>query len=249
MTDTTIVITMAGRGSRFYDAGYTVPKYAIEAHSHSLFYWSMKSLQHFIGPATRCVFVCLKENDSSAFVLEQCKALCIDDAHIVEIDELTDGQATSAYVARHLWQSDAPLLVYNIDTYVRPQALKPDDIKSESDAWIPCFQVPGDHWSFAKLDDSGWVCDVAEKTRISNYASIGLYWFAKAQGYVDAYERFFADSANLVKGERYIAPMYADYLQQGLKVSISDINPSDVHVLGTPTELDQFLQTPLSVIE
>jgi hypothetical protein len=35
-----IVITMAGRGSRFTAAGYTMPKYEIMAHGASLFDWS-----------------------------------------------------------------------------------------------------------------------------------------------------------------------------------------------------------------
>ena len=33
----TIVITMAGLGSRFRKAGYTVPKYQIEVNGHTLF--------------------------------------------------------------------------------------------------------------------------------------------------------------------------------------------------------------------
>ena len=33
----TIVITMAGLGSRFRKAGYQVPKYMIEAHEKTLF--------------------------------------------------------------------------------------------------------------------------------------------------------------------------------------------------------------------
>ena len=43
----TIVITMAGLGSRFRKAGYNVPKYMIEAHGKTLFEWSMESLKGF----------------------------------------------------------------------------------------------------------------------------------------------------------------------------------------------------------
>jgi choline kinase len=145
----TIVITMAGRGSRFYQAGYTVPKYEIEVHGHSLFYWSMLSLKHFIAPDSRLVFVCLAENNSAAYVRAQCAALGIADVQIHELAELTDGQATSAYVSRQLWRPQAPLLIYNIDTYVEPDALRPQDIPAGADGWIPCFQVPGEHWSFS----------------------------------------------------------------------------------------------------
>jgi dTDP-glucose pyrophosphorylase len=236
-----IVITMAGRGSRFTAAGYTMPKYEIMAHGASLFDWSMRSLRHFLTEDSRVIFVCLRENDSGPYVRTRCAALGIADIHIVELDELTDGQATSAYLSRALWLADAPLLVYNIDTYVAPQALQPAQIREGSDGWVPCFQVPGEHWSFVRLGADGWAVDLAEKQRISEYASIGLYWFADGAGYADAYERFFADPANLVRGERYIAPLYRQLLRDGGRISISDLAPHSVHVLGTPAELELFL--------
>ncbi|WP_218068005.1 glycosyltransferase family 2 protein [Candidatus Thiosymbion oneisti] len=237
-----IVITMAGRGSRFYEAGYKVPKYEIMAHGRSLFDWSILSLTNFMTDDCRVIFVCLAENDSADYVSERCKALNLNDFHVLELDEITDGQATSAYVSRELWRQDDPLLIYNIDTFVNPVALKPTDIKPGSDGWVPCFQVPGDHWSFVRLGDDGWAVELAEKQRISGYASIGLYWFAHAGRYAETYDRFFADEGNLVRGERYIAPLYRQLIKDGGKISISDLKFDDVYVLGTPAELDQFLK-------
>ena len=235
---------MAGRGSRFYEAGYKVPKYQITAHGRSLFDWSMLSLKNFLTEKTRVIFICLDEKKPSDFVLRRTKALGLTDVHIVEISEVTDGQATTAYLSQELWNPEWPLLIYNIDTYVKPHALKPSYIRPGSDGWVPCFQVPGEHWSFVKLGDDGWAVDLAEKQRISDYASIGLYWFSRAGRYVDLYDRFFSDRENLVRGEKYIAPLYRQLLAQGGKVSITDLHPTDVHVLGTPAELERFLALP-----
>jgi dTDP-glucose pyrophosphorylase len=236
-----IVITMAGRGSRFYEAGYTVPKYEIMAHDRSLFDWSMLSLKNFLNAESRVIFVCLKENNSAEYVRQRSEALGLADVRLLELDRVTDGQATSAYVSRELWHPDGSLLVYNIDTYVDPRALKPEHIRAGSDGWVPCFQVPGEHWSFVALGGDGWAVDLAEKQKISDFASIGLYWFADAAGYVHAYNRFFSDEKNLVRGERYIAPLYRQMIAEGRKISISDLSVSDVHVLGTPAELGRFL--------
>lgn len=240
-----VVLTMAGRGSRFYDAGYKVPKYEIMAHGRSLFEWSMLSLENFLTSDARCIFVCLKDNHSSDFVLRQTKSLGLTDVRIIELKAITDGQATSAYLSRELWNPDWPLLIYNIDTYVKPQALKPDEIRPGSDGWVPCFQVPGEHWSFVKLGDDGWAVDLAEKQRISNHASIGLYWFKRAGRYIELYDKFFSDPQNLVAGEKYIAPLYRQLLAEGGYVSLKDLSVSDVHVLGTPSELNQFLGLPV----
>jgi hypothetical protein len=176
---------MAGRVSRFYVAGYDVPKYEIMAHGKSLFEWSMLSLQNFLTVDTRVVFVCFEENKSSDFVLRQTKVLGLTDVYIRELKEIADGHATSAYLSRDHWNPDWPLLKYKIDTYVKPKVLQPQLIRSGSDGWVPCFQIPGEHWSFVKLGDDDWATDVAEKQRISDYASIRLYWFSRAGRYVE----------------------------------------------------------------
>ena len=47
MKKMTVIITMAGLGSRFYKAGYDCPKYMIEARGKTLFEWSMDSLSGY----------------------------------------------------------------------------------------------------------------------------------------------------------------------------------------------------------
>lgn len=242
---TTLVITMAGRGSRFQQAGFTQPKYEIVVHGRSLFYWSLHSLHNFIDAHTQVIFVCLAEHHAGPYIAAQCAQLGITHYQVLEIDQVTDGQATTAYLTRELWDDpEAALLVYNIDTFVEPQALHPQQIRAGADGWIPCFQVPGSHWSFVQLGADGWACAVAEKQRISDYASIGLYWFARASSFVDAYQRHFADPANLVAGERYIAPLYRQLIENGAKIAIADLAPSMVHALGTPAEVAAFAQHP-----
>lgn len=237
-----VVITMAGRGSRFLQAGYKVPKYEIVVSGKSLFDWSLLSLKNFINLDTRVIFVCLEANQSSTYVEQRCKTLGIRDVRIVELAQLTDGQATSAYMSRDHWLPESPILIYNIDTFVSPTELTPDQIRFGSDGWIPCFQAKGEHWSFVKLAENDWAIDVAEKKRISNFASIGLYWFAHRKYFEQAYECAIAADENLVLGERYIAPLYRKLISAGLKVSISQLPSDAVHVLGTPAELEKFLQ-------
>ena len=87
----TIVITMAGLGSRFRKVGYTVPKYMIEAHGKTLFEWSMESLEGFDCKNNRCIFIVRKEDDASGFITETCARLGIHDVKVVEIDYLTIG--------------------------------------------------------------------------------------------------------------------------------------------------------------
>ena len=51
----------------------------------------------------------------------------------------------------------------------------------ETDGGIVTFESSHPKWSFAKLGDNGFVEKVAEKDPISNNATVGLYYWKKAQ--------------------------------------------------------------------
>lgn len=175
--------------------------------------------------------------------------MCLNDIHVLELDKVTDGQATSAYLSRELWRNDGALLIYKIGTYVKPDYPKPSDIHFESDERVPCFQVLGDHWSFVKLDKGGWAVGSAEERRILEFVSIGLYWFADAGRYAQIYDHYFFGTDSLVCGERYMTPLYRQLPAEGGKISISDLALDVVHVLGTAAELDAFLSlTPAALV-
>ena len=180
-----IVITMAGLGLRFRDAGYTVPKYQIEVNGKTLFDWSMSSLENFFGDTF--IFLVRREDDATDFINAACDRMGID-AKIIQLEKLTRGQAETAMFASKFWSVDEPLLIYNIDTYVEPGQLRPELLHGAG--FIPCFTAEGTHWSFVKLDASGKAVEVREKERISNHCSIGAYYFQSARLYADLYENF-----------------------------------------------------------
>jgi hypothetical protein len=234
----TILITMAGAGQRFRDAGYTVPKFAITIHGHTLFWWSLHSLSRFLGPDVRVVFVGRAADRLDAFLAAECPALGITDYRLVELEAPTDGQATSALRGLSaVIDPQAPLLIYNIDTFVEPDSLSPDAMIG--DGWIPCFHGLGDHWSFVRLDESGTAIEVREKVRVSPHATIGLYAFASASLYAQLYDAYYGDGQPDA-GERYIAPMYNQLIRDGHSVRITDVPISTVHPLGTPAEVERF---------
>lgn len=236
----TVIITMAGLGSRFRKVGYNCPKYMIEAKGKSLFEWSMDSLIGYNDYVSKYIFVVRKEDESVNFIKDQCSKYGIHDVDIVELDHMTDGQATTCMLAIPYCNPDDAIMVYNIDTYVEPYEMKYEDISG--DGHIPCFHADGDHWSFAKLDENGTVVEVREKVRISDNCTLGAYYFSSAKLYKDLYEEFYADDSHMEKKEKYIAPIYNFMIEKGMTVTISIIEAKKVHVLGTPEELQTFLR-------
>jgi dTDP-glucose pyrophosphorylase len=234
-----IVITMAGLGSRFKKAGYKEPKYMINVRGKSLFEWSMESLIGFNNSENlKYIFIVRKENDAKKFIEEKMHLFGVTNIDIIEIDYLTDGQATTAMLAKEKWIKDEELLIYNIDTYVEANCMREELIKG--DGYIPCFKAEGDHWSFVKLDEKGNAIEVREKERISDNCTVGLYYFKSCELYEKMYNEYYAEEKNMEKNEKYIAPIYNYMISKGYKVNIEDLPVDKVHVLGTPEEVKIF---------
>lgn len=236
------IITMAGLGTRFRKAGYDCPKYMIEAKGKTLFDWSMDSLIGYNRNVSKYIFVMRKEDDSEEFIREHMAGYGISDIDIVDIDRMTDGQATTCMLAIPRCNPGEEILVYNIDTYVEPYEMKYEDISG--DGHIPCFHADGDHWSFVKLDEGGNATEVREKERISDNCTLGAYYFKSAGLYKKLYDEYYADGSRMEKNEKYIAPLYNFMIEKGMKVTISIVDAKKVHVLGTPEELNAFKATP-----
>ena len=245
-----IIITMAGAGNRFKEAGYTMPKYEIFAHGKTLFEWSLSSLTGFFEYTEQIIFIVLKENNALPFIKTILEGNEVKHPHwnILETDEVTDGQATTVFLAQSKWNNENGLLIYNIDTYIEPDKMTFQQI--HGDGFIPCFKGLGDHWSFVKLNDTGKAVEVREKERISDNCTVGAYYFKSCALYEQIYLDYYINNNQETDiKEKYVAPLYNQLIKQGGNVYISTIPAEAVHVLGTPKELHEFitaLGTPLS---
>ncbi|MDI9873366.1 sugar phosphate nucleotidyltransferase [Flectobacillus rivi] len=232
-----IVITMAGRGQRFRDAGYNCPKYMIHALGKTLFHWSMLSLDDFF--TDDFIFIARNEDEPVSFITEECKLIGINNFNIVLIDHTTDGQATTVLKAKEFIGDYDELMIYNIDTFVKQHNILRNQIKG--DGYIPGFYAEGDKWSFIKLDDKNKVIEIAEKKPISTVATLGLYYFKSFADYYKYYIKTFQDGRNLVNGEKYIAEIYNIMLNDHKDVYGTVLPNSAVWGLGTPNDLNYFM--------
>ncbi len=232
-----IIITMAGLGTRFQRKGYIKPKYEILAKGKTLFRWSLISLEKFLNDKNEIIFITLKSNNSESFIESQMIYFKNINWKIVELDSVTKGQAETVMYCEKFLNPLNPILIYNIDTYVNPDYIKPSDYNFKS--WIPYFKTSKQNFSFIKVNEEGKVINVKEKEKISNMASVGLYGFESFESFKLIYSEFYSKED---KKERYIAPMYNKLIAMGKEINICSIPESEVNILGTPEELKEFLK-------
>ncbi|MEZ5669316.1 MAG: NTP transferase domain-containing protein [Alphaproteobacteria bacterium] len=238
----TIIVTMAGEGRRFRDAGFDLPKFAIPVHGRTLLDWSLYSLTRFAAARARVVFVARAADNAIGAIARACAATGFQDWSVVTVDGPTDGQATTVLRAEiAVADPQERLLVYNVDTLVWPGALDPAAFRG--DGWIPCFPGAGEAWSFARADAAGRVAEVREKRRISADATVGLYGFANWQAFRAAYDATYGGGAPREAGECYVAPLYNAMIAAGADVRLSRLPASAVVPLGTPDDVARFAAT------
>ena len=239
-----IVLPMAGLSARFAKAGYAAPKYMLPLGGRSVFAHALASFEALFD-AERFVIVCRDVAGTAEFVRAQCAALGVARLDLVVLERETAGQAET--VAEGLRRAGAagaaPLTIFNIDTF-RPGFRHPASFDAGSvDGYLEVFRGPGTHWSFVRPDpgDPGAfrAAEVAEKIRISDLCSTGLYHFRRAGDFLSLYvPAAAADPATLQGGERYVAPLYNAAIARGMDIRYALVSREQVRFCGTPEEYE-----------
>ena len=129
----------------------------------------------------------------------------------------------------------------SIDTYL-------DDMdRRHLDGLIMTLYSDDRKWSFAAVDDKGYVTDVQEKVVISPHATVGIYNYKSGAGFVEGAEKMIALDQR-VNGEFYVAPVYKPMIDNGKKIGIFGIGAENngMYGLGTPNDLESFLRLPIA---
>lgn len=231
-----IVIPMAGRGSRFADQGVNISKPLIPVHGRPMVAWALDSL--YALAYSQIIFIVLQEHETAFGVTNLLSGLVGTTVQVIIIPSVTEGQLCTVLAAKELIDTDEDILIASADTYIR-SSLHQDIMRRKPDCRgiISVANLPGERWSFARTDGDGRVVEVAEKVRISDHASTGLYYFSSGREFVSVADEMIAHQEKTC-GEYYVIPVYQKYIKRGLRVEIS--LASEMWDMGTPEALDVF---------
>jgi len=236
-----IVIPMLGKSSRFFDSGYSLPKYQLPIGSKTLFELSVRSFERlFLN--TPFIFLVRSDFGAKEFVSRELVKLGIKDCRVIEFATETRGQADSVWLGTADYHDDNPLIVFNIDT-IRDGFTLPD-AANFGDGFLEVFKGEGEGWSFIKTGNDGSVTETAEKIRISDMCSNGLYGFRRLGDFRSSFRQY--DALNIsVNGELYIAPLYNLLIAKGMNIRYREVDHSKMHHCGTPQDYEAFIHPSL----
>lgn len=221
---------MAGRGARFANEGYQTPKPLIEVNGKPMFTWALKSLKKV--DYRLLIIIALDEHEKEYHLSKLINTNCDKRTVLLTIPKVTDGQLCTVLTAKEMINTEEDILIMASDSYIVSNiGTHINNLSSECKGLISVINLPGDKYSFAKVDESGKVIKVAEKLRISNHASTGMYYFKSGKEFVEIGEGMIANK-ELTKGEYYVIPVYQKMIENGKTIEISEAN--EMWDLGTP---------------
>ncbi len=241
-----IVIPMAGAGSRFADAGYQDPKPLILINKTPMIKVVIDNLKP--NQPHQFIFICQKKH-IELYGLRTKLSLWAPNSALVEIDGITEGAACTVLAAKEIINNESPLMIANSDQFIDVSIdlyLKKIE-ELNLDGLIMTMNADDPKWSYVKLDDLGYASYVAEKNVISSEATVGIYNFKKGCDFVNAAEKMILDDIRS-NNEFYVAPVYNNLIKDSLKIGIFNVGTegNGMHGLGTPKDLDLFLQNKSS---
>jgi NDP-sugar pyrophosphorylase family protein len=233
------IIPMVGRSSRFFNEGYSVPKYQLPLAGRSVFSHVLDSFTEYFH-TDHFRFLCRADHQARDFIERELHGRAIKSFDIIEFDRETRGQADTIHIGTRDLAPDVELYVFNIDTF-RP-GFRKAPFASNCAGYLEVFRGSGAQWSFVDPGPDGRVLRTTEKERISDLCSDGLYYFARK----DDFETAFLDALSYertVKGEYFVAPLYNHLIEHGKVVRYCEVAEHEVVFCGAPDEYRRLLGT------
>lgn len=230
-----ILIPMAGAGTRFEQAGYTFPKPLIDVNGKPMIQLVVDNL-NIDG---NYIFI-VQKSHYEKYNLQNVLSSIAPKCKIVQIDGITEGAACTTLLAKEFINNDEPLIISNSDQFVEwdSNTFMYSMIADTIDGGILTFSNTHPKWSYARLDNNGFVCEVAEKKPISNIATVGIYYWTKGSDYVKYAEQMI-DRNIRVNNEFYVCPVFNEAIKDGKRIKVFGIEK--MWGLGTPEDLNHYL--------
>lgn len=230
----TMIMPMAGRGSRFAAKGEVRPKPMIEIGDAPFFDWASRGIVD-VFPKAQLIFVVLQEHINN-YDIDEIVLKRFPSSNVIAVPQVTSGSLETALIGLQAADRDAHIIINDCDhAFSYPQLHDAcRALKTDAAGFLSHFHSDSPNFSFALYDVQGNLIETAEKRVISNRAIAGIYGFRDASTLEQAAKLY---SEHCPYPELFVSGIYNDMVQSGQKVCGYDLK--DHMAFGTPEE---FLQ-------
>lgn len=239
-----IIMPMAGEGSRFLKEGWTTPKPLILLEGEPLFRHAINSV-NLPGVEKKYSFIVRQEHIDNYGIDKGIRSY-VPDANIFSVVKTTRGAVETCLLAESAIADDDALIVMDCDLEFRSEIflgiilnmLKQSPSEVNGGALVS-FKSCDACYSYAELDENGFVTRTAEKEVISSNALCGAYFFSTGKRFKEVAHQLL-EERGFKKPEYYVSLLYNYLLEKGETVRLASLD--EYRSFGTPNELKRYLK-------
>lgn len=242
-----LVLPMAGKGSRFAEKGYLLPKPLLDVNGKTMIEAAVKPLP----PTKRKVFVCLSEH-LSKFELSNKIHSSFANSEIVVLNEVSKGQACSCEVAikeSRIKDNESILIsacdnavVYSNSKYVELQNDENIDVIVWTFRNSQSSKINPEMYAWVSVDENFFVKNVSCKkflggNPLEQHVINGTFFFRKSKYFIDSLAENYKNQIT-TNNEYYVDDVINQCVASGLKVKVFEV---DHYVCwGTPDDYKTY---------
>lgn len=233
-----ILIPLGGSSLFFETEEYVFPKPLIEIRGKSMIETVIDNLSSIAGEK-RFIFI-VHAQHCAKYHLDNVLRILVPRCEIIMLDGDTKGAVCSALLAVDFIDTEDALIISNGDQII--DASLNDIIASlskEADAAVVGIDTVHPRWSYARLDEAGWVVEAAEKRPISRHAIAGFYYFKKGKNFVHAAMQSIKKES-VVDDLYYVAPTLNELILENKKIAYIEISKERYHTFYSPQKIKEF---------
>lgn len=233
-----LVIPAAGKGSRF-DGYYKEPKPFIPIGEKVMIELAIESILKGYHSEVN-VYICLQESHKNyESKLDSIKNKY--NINITYLDYYTSGQAETVGVLLKEINNCYPIITANCDQVISWDInnFLSFCVINSLDGCIPVFKSNQNKWSYALIGNGGNVIRTEEKKVISEYATVGIYYWKDRNIIMNSIEAMF-NCNDTTNNETYLCPAYNYLIKNSGSVKIWE--EIIMHGVGTPEDLSEYLK-------
>ncbi len=238
----TLILPMAGHGSRFAKEGYVLPKPKLPINKKPMIVQAVNTLPD----TTKKIFISNK-NHKIALTLKNQYNGC----EVIEIDYVTDGQACTCKLATDDINDETSILISACDNGVLFDQKKYDELLKDETIDIIVWSFRNNQtsknnpnmYAWLEVDGNDFVKHVSNKKFIyddplKTHAIIGTMFFRKAKYFKEGLIENLVNNIR-TNNEFYVDDVLNQNIKQGLKVKVFEVD----HYIcwGTPNDYKTYL--------
>jgi dTDP-glucose pyrophosphorylase len=231
-----VLIPMAGLGSRFLTRGISTPKPMIDVNGKPMIIRAIESL----GISNANYLFVTSNTAQTNELIEGIKKKV--PAEFRMVSALTEGPACSALLFKDLINDSNELVIANCDQIMEWDAEAFLLNVRRYDGAVVTYHETTDKNSYAKIDETGCVAEIAEKKVISNISLNGIHYWKQGRYFVESAEAMINADDRAPNGEFYVGPSYNYLIKKGRKIGIHHIPNQMHHAVGTPEDLEKYIK-------